>query len=118
MALTNATLLGTWIAPAKELSSEYPVFADEAVPGPEYVDWDARIDPDGAVIEAGGVVYLVIAIALPDGQDSGWIEGVQVTAGGSAKTAPDTGFGLSPGGDQCPWSPPGGVPEPSPTTTP
>lgn len=117
MGRSQVDVLGSWIVPATDDAVDAPVFADEQVPTTKYVDWAARVEPDGAVIEAGETVYLVIAIALLDGSDSGWIEGVQVTAGDSTKSAPDTGFGLTPGGDQCPWSPPGGMPEPSPTET-
>jgi hypothetical protein len=117
MAVSNAELLGSWIVPATDAAADDLVFSDEAVPVSKYVDWAGRVDPDGAVVDAGETVYVVIAIALLDGSDSGWIEGVQAMAGDSAKTAPDTGFGIAPGGNQCPWSPPGGMPEPSPTET-
>jgi hypothetical protein len=118
MAVSNLDVLGTWIVPAVEPVTDDLVFVDEQVPGPEYVDWNRRTDPDGAVIEPGEVAYLVIAIGLADTQDSGWIEGVQATTDQGVKNAPHTGFGLTPGGDRCPWSPPDGMPEPSPTVTP
>jgi hypothetical protein len=95
---------GTWIADATDQNST-PVFADERDPGSEYVDWDAREAPDGAVIEAGETRYLVISLELPDGSDRGWIEGVTI-ASGDGTAASDVGYGLSPGGGGCPWSPP------------
>ena len=110
-------VLGSWIVPVQDGVDDPPIFVGEQEPDDEYAKWDQRVAPDGAVIEAGETRYLVVAAALRDDSDFGWLQGFTVTSGdGTAVT--DAAWGITPGGNQCPWSPPGGNASPSPSVTP
>jgi len=114
-AVSQLDVTGSWIVPPVDDSPDPAVYAGDEDPGEEYVRWSARIEPDGAVIEAGQTQYLVVVASLPAGSDAGWMQGVTVSTASTSMTVADTGWGLTPGAASCPWSPPGGNPGPTPT---